>query len=86
MVTDQYRGGESFTQNDFYLTQYNSSENLVDDGGGLDSFVNGQSVTDPVVWYGMNFHHVPRDEDNARMAAHWQGFRIRPRDLEAGLP
>jgi subtilisin-like proprotein convertase family protein len=37
------------------------------------------------VWYGVNFHHVPRDEDDVRMPAHFQGFIIRPRDLEAGV-
>jgi subtilisin-like proprotein convertase family protein len=84
-VTSQYRGGESFTRNDFYATQQNSSENLVDDGSGLDAFVNGQTLTDPVLWYGVNFHHVPRDEDDVRMPAHYQGFIIRPRDLGAGV-
>ena len=84
-VASQYRGGESFTSNDFYATQQNSSENLVDDGSGLDAFVNGQTLTDPVLWYGVNFHHVPRDEDDVRMPAHFQGFTIRPRDLEAGV-
>ena len=39
------------------------------------------TVTDPVLWYGVNFHHVPRSEDDVRMPAHSQGFRIRPRDV-----
>ncbi len=83
-VSDHYRAGEAFTQNDFYATQYNASEILVDDGNGLDSFVNGQAINDLIVWYGVNFHHVPRDEDDVRMPAHFQGFTLRPRDLEAG--
>jgi len=78
-VTDQLRASESFTKNDFYLTQYKSTELKVDDG--LAGFVNGEAVTDPVLWYGVNFHHVPRGEDDVRMPAHWQGFRIRPRDV-----
>ena len=78
-VTDQLRAPEDFTQYDFYLTQYNSTEEIVDNG--LVGYVNGETVTDAVLWYGVNFHHVPRSEDDVRMPAHWQGFRIRPRDV-----
>ncbi len=78
-VTDQLRAQEDFTQNDFYLTQYRAGEELVDNG--LVGFVNGETVTDAVLWYGVNFHHVPRGEDDIKMPAHSQGFRIRPRDL-----
>ena len=78
-VTDQLRAPEDFTQNDFYLTQYKSTEEIVDNG--LVGYVNGETVTDAVLWYGVNFHHVPRSEDDVRMPAHWQGFRIRPRDV-----
>ena len=78
-VTDQLRAPEDFTQYDFYLTQYNSTEEIVDNG--LVGYVNGETVTDTVLWYGVNFHHVPRSEDDVRMPAHWQGFRIRPRDV-----
>jgi primary-amine oxidase len=83
LVTDLYRASEAFTHNDFYVTQYNLSETFVDDGAGLDSFVNGESVSDVVVWFAVNFHHVPRDEDDVRMPVHWQGFVIRPRDMQA---
>lgn len=83
LVTDLYRAGEAFTHNDFYVTQYNLSETFADDGAGLDSFVNGESVSDVVVWFAVNFHHVPRDEDDVRMPVHWQGFVIRPRDMRA---
>ena len=78
-VTDQLRAPEDFTQYDFYLTQYRSTEEIVDNG--LVGYVNGETVTDAVLWYGVNFHHVPRSEDDVRMPAHWQGFRIRPRDV-----
>ena len=78
-VTDQLRAPEDFTQYDFYLTQHNSTEEIVDNG--LVGYVNGETVTDAVLWYGVNFHHVPRSEDDVRMPAHWQGFRIRPRDV-----
>lgn len=83
-VDSQYRAStENFTWYDFYLTQYKSAEVLVD--GGLltasatsPAYVNNETVTDPVIWYGINFHHVPREEDNTRMPQHWQGFVIRP--------
>jgi primary-amine oxidase len=84
-VTTEYRTDETFTQNDFYVTQQKQDETIVDDGAGLDAFVNGETVSDVVVWYGVNFHHVPREEDEGRMPVHWQGFVARPRDLEANL-
>lgn len=80
-VATQYRATtENFTQNDFYLSQYKSSELLVD-GGLTTTYLNKETVTDPVVWYGVNFHHVPREEDAVRMPQHWQGFTIRPLPL-----
>ena len=78
-VSDQMRASEDFTRNDLYLTQYRNTETTVD--AGLDSFVNNEPLTDPVLWYGVNFHHVPRGEDDVEMPIHWQGFRIVPRDL-----
>ncbi len=78
-VTDLLRAPEDFTQNDFYLTQYKSTEEIVD--SGLVSFVGDEVITDPVLWYGVNFHHVPRAEDDIKMPVHWQGFRLRPRDV-----
>src|SRR5262249_5364472 len=35
---------------------------------------------DLVVYYGIQFHHIPRDEDESKMHAHWSTFRIQPRD------
>ena len=83
-VSDQLRAPEDFTQNDFYLTQNRAGEELVD--SGLVSFVNGETVTDAVLWYGVNFHHVPRGEDDVKMPAHSQGFRIHPRDVTLPAP
>ena len=82
-VTDQLRAPEDFTQNDFYVTQYRATEEIVD--SGLVSFVNGETITDAVLWYGVNFHHVPRGEDDFHMPAHSQGFRMRPRDVNISL-
>lgn len=83
-VESQYRAAtENFTWYDFYLTQYHSNEILVDGGlltgsKNVKPYLNGEQVSDPVVWYGINFHHVPHEEDNTRMPEHWQGFVLRP--------
>ncbi len=82
-VTDLLRAPEDFTQNDLYLTEYHPGEDLVDTG--LVGFVNGEIVKDPVLWYGVNFHHVPRGEDDIKMPSHSQGFRIRPRDITTAV-
>lgn len=84
---------EPFTQNELYVTRSNPNErfashNLAGGGSGADNvsaFVNGQSLTnqDLTVWYGTSFHHLPRDEDEPHMHAHWSGFTIVPRDLTA---
>ncbi len=79
-VTDIYRADESFTQNDFYLTQNHADEALVSDAFGLNGFVNGEHLQDVVAWYGVNFHHVPRSEEDVRMPIHWQGFVLRLQD------
>jgi primary-amine oxidase len=79
-VTDVYRADESFTHNDFYWTQNHADEALVSDAFGLAGFVNEEAVQDGVVWYGVNFHHVPRAEDDVRMPIHWQGFAMRLHD------
>lgn len=86
---------EPWTANDFYVTKYRACERYVShnpqvDGCGnhLGSFVNGESLenADVVLWYGVTFHHIPRDEDEVYMHAHWDGFRLVPRDLMAANP
>lgn len=86
---------EPWTANDFYVTKYNACEKYVSHnpqtggcGNNLAAFVNGESLTnsDLVLWYGVTFHHIPRDEDEAFMHAHWDGFRFVPRDLMASNP
>ncbi|GAB1692406.1 hypothetical protein KRM28CT15_42090 [Krasilnikovia sp. M28-CT-15] len=39
------------------------------------------TLTDPVMWVRVGFHHVPRDEDQSPMPLHWQGFDLLPRDF-----
>jgi len=92
--TDQVRGdhAHAFTHKDLWLTQYRECEELVADNAdgrcanSVDKFVNGERLTDPVVWVQVDFHHVPRDEDEDPMPIHWQGFKIVPRDVTATSP
>lgn len=48
--------------------------------------MNGQTLTHPVVWMNIGFHHIARDEDQQPMPVHWQGFSIAPRDVTAMNP
>ena len=84
---------EPWTFNDIYATTYRVCERFVShnpadnaDGcvanGDVTDFVSGESIdnSDLVVWFGLTFHHTPRDEDEAYMNAHWNRFRLEPRD------
>lgn len=90
--SDQYRGPaetEKFTHHDVYLTTYRGCERLAygnsapDCAPSVDAYTNGEKLTDPVAWVSVDYHHVPRDEDQDPMPTHWQGFRIVPRDVTA---
>ena len=92
--TTKYQG-RSFTKHDVYFTQYNkceqfASNNLANCGAGagksVDKWVNGQTLTHPVVWVNVGFHHIARDEDQEPMPLHWQGFQLAPRDVTAMSP
>lgn len=87
---------EPFTQNEMYVTVNKTCERFISHnptaggscGNGVSAFVNGESLNgaDLVVWYGLSFHHLPRDEDQNLMSAHWSSFRIVPRDWSATNP
>jgi hypothetical protein len=86
---------EPFTQNELYLTVNKTCERYASHnpttggcGGDVSAFVNGESLSgaDLVVWYGLSFHHLPRDEDQNYMAVHWSSFKIVPRDWSATNP
>lgn len=91
---DPYRGvpGHEYDDYDFYATQNRSCEILaannqyVGCGAQLPDFVNGEQLSDPVIWTQTGFHHMPRDEDEPIMDEHWQGFSLVPRDLTATNP
>ncbi|KAB1150078.1 copper amine oxidase [Streptomyces luteolifulvus] len=85
----------SFTKHDVYFTQYNKCEKFASNNPGncgagagksVDKWVNGQTLTHPVVWMNIGFHHIARDEDQQPMPVHWQGFSIVPRDVTAMNP
>lgn len=86
---------EPFTQNEIYVTVNNACEQYVSHnpttggcGNDVTQFVNNQSLAgaDTVMWYGLTFHHLPRDEDQNYMFAHWSSFVIAPRDWTALNP
>ncbi|MFK7912347.1 MAG: putative Ig domain-containing protein [Pseudomonadales bacterium] len=94
---DEGPSNEPWTFNDIYVTQAKDCERFVSrnpadatlgcaSNEDVTDFVNGQSLAgeDLVVWYGLTFHHIPRDEDEPYMHAHWNQFRIAPRDWTAG--
>ncbi|WP_089104646.1 copper amine oxidase [Streptomyces hyaluromycini] len=86
--------GHAFTSHDVYFTQYDKCELFASNNPGcasghpktVDKFVNGQTLTNPVVWVNVGFHHIARDEDQQPMPVHWQGFSIAPRDVTAMNP
>ena len=86
---------EPFSQNDLYVTTFKGCEKypshnpaLNGCAGDVSQFVNGESVdgADLVVWYGITFHHLPREEDEVYMDVHWDGFTIIPRDWTSHNP
>ncbi|MGB5326391.1 MAG: hypothetical protein WBN40_13345 [Pseudomonadales bacterium] len=86
---------EAWAQNDFWVTRYNPCERFVVDNptaGGcasdIDGFLNGENIdgADVVLWYKINYHHLPRSEDEPEIQMHWDGFFILPRDWTATNP
>ncbi|MBA2322102.1 MAG: copper amine oxidase [Deltaproteobacteria bacterium] len=85
-----YRGPvatEPWTVADLYVTEDRACEKFIQAnppvGGcaaGLTSYVNGEALTDPVLWIVNSFHHVPRDEDEPEMPVHWMTLELEPRD------
>jgi hypothetical protein len=86
---------EPFSHNDLYVTTFKTCEKYPSHNPALNGcandvsqFVNGESVdgADLVVWYGITFHHLPREEDEVYMDVHWDGFTIIPRDWTSHNP
>ena len=88
-----HRGSEGFTQFDLYVTNNRSCEQFASHnpttagcGADLPSFVNGEVVSDVVIWVGTTWHQVPRDEDERYIPVHWQSLTLTPRDLMPASP
>ncbi|NND38400.1 MAG: hypothetical protein HKO60_04690 [Pseudomonadales bacterium] len=86
---------ESWAQNDFWVSKYNSCERFVVDNPGtggcasdINGFLNDENIdgADVVIWYKINYHHLPRSEDEPEVQLHWDGFFIVPRDWTASNP
>jgi len=78
------------TTPDVTFTQYHGCERYATDNTDpqcatrrtiLDYARNAETMTNPVMWVRVGFHHVPRDEDQSPMPLHWQGFDLVPRDF-----
>ncbi len=87
--------GDTWAQDDIHITRYNACERLFFDnpttggcGSDITQFVNGESIVsqDLVIWYKLNYHHVPRSEDEPAVQIHWDSFYIVPRDWTATNP
>lgn len=86
---------EPWTHNDLYVTQVKACERFVSHNTisancpeDIAGFVDGESLDDAdvVLWFGVSFHHIPRDEDEVFMHTHWDGFQIVPRDWTSQNP
>jgi len=81
------------TMPDVTFTQYKPCEKFATfnqdpecPGTSILDYTDGETMTDPVAWVRIGFHHVPRDEDQSPMPVHWQGFELVPRDFSAQNP
>jgi primary-amine oxidase len=86
--------GRGFTKHDVYFTEYDKCELFASNNPkcaqrhptSVDKWVDGRTLTHPVVWMNVGFHHIARDEDQQPMPVHWQGLAIAPRDVTAMNP
>jgi primary-amine oxidase len=92
--SDHY-DAHAYTSKDVYVTQYRACEQLASGnsdpacagrGTSVDKWADGETLTHPVMWVNVGFHHIPRDEDQTPMPMHWQGFQLVPRDVTAMSP
>lgn len=87
--------GRAFTQHDVYFTQNRACEQFASNNtlncgqnapNSVDKWISGETLTNPVAWVNIGFHHIARDEDQQPMPVHWQGFQLAPRDVTAMNP
>jgi primary-amine oxidase len=91
-ANDAYEGHKE-TVPDVTFTQFKACEKFATfnldpqcPGRSVLQYVNNETMTDPVMWVRVGFHHIPRDEDESPMPMHWQGFELVPRDFTADNP
>ncbi len=86
---------ETWARHDFHATLYNACERFISDnpedggcGAHIGEFVDGQNIDqrDVVLWYRIDYHHLPRREDDTGMDIRWDSFHIVPRDWTATNP
>lgn len=87
MENNPYEGID-FTEPELTFSEYRECErfasyNLDEACPNLDviDYADGETITDPVAWVNVGFHHQVRNEDQSPMAIHWQGFRLVARDF-----
>ncbi len=89
------RSDEAWAENDIYFTKHNTCERYITNNqnnegcaNNINGFSNGQNINgaDIVVWYGLSYHHFPRDEDQPYMPTRWDSFQLIPRDWTSASP
>ncbi|MFK7912348.1 MAG: hypothetical protein AB8B93_00415 [Pseudomonadales bacterium] len=96
-VAHRYPGDalRPWQQSDLYVTRYNPCERFINDnstangcGGNVTDFVNGEALApgNVVLWYRVNYHHLPSSEDEPGIGVRWNGFLIVPRDWTSVNP
>ena len=87
---------EPYTDFDFFITVANDCERFASDNALFNpectdhvlEYANDEPLTnaDIVAWHRVAFHHVPRNEDQRHMHAHWDAFQIRPVNVSGSSP
>ncbi len=87
---------EPYTDFDFFITVANDCERFASDNTLFNpecnnhvlEYANDEPLTnaDIVAWHRVAFHHVPRNEDQRHMHAHWDAFQIRPVNVSRSSP
>lgn len=87
---------EPYTAFDIFVTRARDCERFASQNARFNpecandvlQFADAESLVgeDIVFWHRVGFHHVPRNEDQRHMHAHWDGFVIEPVGVHARTP
>jgi len=82
---------EPYSNFDFFVTRADDCERFASQNERYNpscaddvlQFANNESLLnqDSVIWHRIAFHHVPRNEDQRHMHAHWDAFTLAPVNL-----